>query len=52
MIVSPVGRGGTPEDIAGLVSYLASKDAFMVTGTFGPFYSDKLINISTNHLPH
>ena len=44
MIVSPVGRGGTPEDIAGLVSYLASKDAFMVTGTFGPFYSDKLIN--------
>ena len=37
MIVSPVGRGGTPEDIAGLVSYLASKDAFMVTGTFDHF---------------
>jgi len=32
MITSPVGRGGTPEDIASLVSYLASKDSFMVTG--------------------
>ena len=37
MINSPVGRSGTPKDIAGLVSYLASKDAFMVTGTFGQF---------------
>ena len=34
---SPVGRVGTPEDIAGLVSYLASKDSSMVTGTFATF---------------
>ena len=37
MTNSPVGRGATPEDIAGLVSYLASKDSFMVTGAFGQF---------------
>ena len=43
MTISPVGRGGTPEDIAGLVSYLASKNSFMVTGTFYHFYSNKLI---------
>jgi acetoin reductase-like protein len=29
---SPIGSNGTPEDIAGLVSYLASKEARMVTG--------------------
>jgi len=31
-LIPPVGRVGTPEDIAGLVSYLASKGSFMVTG--------------------
>jgi len=29
---SPVGFNGTPEDIAGLVSYLASKESRLVTG--------------------
>jgi len=29
---SPIGSNGTPEDIAGLVSYLASKEARLVTG--------------------
>ncbi|KAF8808449.1 hypothetical protein BYT27DRAFT_7188975 [Phlegmacium glaucopus] len=29
---SPVGFTGTPEDIAGLVSYLASKESRLVTG--------------------
>jgi acetoin reductase-like protein len=29
---SPVGSNGTPEDIAGLVSYLVSKEARLVTG--------------------
>ena len=37
MQISPVGRSGTPEDIAGLVPYLASKDSRMVTGTFTVF---------------
>jgi len=31
-VTTPIARLGTPEDIAGLVSYLASKDAGMVTG--------------------
>jgi len=29
---APIGSNGTPEDIAGLVSYLASKEARLVTG--------------------
>jgi len=29
---SPIGSNGTPEDIAGLVSYLASKESRLVTG--------------------
>lgn len=28
----PIGRGGTPEDIAGLVAFLASSDADYITG--------------------
>ena len=39
---SPVSRIGTLEDIAGLLSYLASKDSLMLTGAF-------LINIAINH---
>lgn len=30
--ISPVGKNATPEDIAGLVSYLVSKESQMVTG--------------------
>ncbi|THU75703.1 NAD(P)-binding protein [Dendrothele bispora CBS 962.96] len=33
---SPLGRLGTPEDVAGLVAFLASKDASWITGqTYG-----------------
>ncbi len=28
----PMGRGGTPEDIAGAVAFLASEDADFITG--------------------
>jgi len=30
--VTPLGHEGVPEDVAGLVSYLASEDARFVTG--------------------
>ena len=46
---SPVGRNGTPEDIARLVSYLASKDSLMVTGTFAVCRFYQLLNITINH---
>jgi NAD(P)-dependent dehydrogenase (short-subunit alcohol dehydrogenase family) len=39
----PLGRAGEPEDIAGLVSYLASKDASWVTGVSIPVEGGKIV---------
>lgn len=39
----PLGRAGEPEDIAGLVSYLASDDATWVTGVSFPIEGGKIV---------
>ncbi|MDA0261059.1 MAG: SDR family NAD(P)-dependent oxidoreductase [Proteobacteria bacterium] len=39
----PLGRAGEPEDIAGLVSYLASNDAAWVTGVSFPVEGGKIV---------
>ena len=39
----PLGRAGEPEDIAGLVSYLASEDASWVTGVSFPVEGGKIV---------
>ena len=39
----PLGRAGEPEDIAGLVSYLASNDATWVTGVSFPIEGGKIV---------
>ena len=39
----PLGRAGEPEDIAGLVSYLASDDSSWVTGVSFPIEGGKIV---------
>lgn len=45
----PVGRIGSPDDVAGLVSYLASEDAGFVTGDNFRLRASKLSLTNLKH---
>lgn len=49
--ISPVGRSGVPEDIAGVAAFLASEDAAFVSGTHVTADGGRLAAMAFDHWP-